>query len=307
VRHWPEAGARSLGAETLAGWARWAPTINPAATVACRAPQGRRDAARAAPGPPRRVWERRRPPGARPLAFHRKRSPLRRTRRPQPPPPPPPPPAPPQRPPPPAQAAAARALARRPGRLPGRRRPSGRPPATHPPPSPPTGARGQGANRPSAREVSLKLARSPYWKASSRFNTSYLLSALGQIIGAAPRGPAAPRAPRRTRGGGGRAWGRSRRRDRSPARRAPAASDPPPPDPPAPPKTARPAPAFDTARIDATPKSNGGKAPILLEPGDPQFSLYTPRPGEASDFRATPRTNLSFTRSLYARRAGEGG
>eukprot|EP00882_Tetradesmus_deserticola_P003331 GHRQ01003527.1.p1 GENE.GHRQ01003527.1~~GHRQ01003527.1.p1 ORF type:complete len:439 (+),score=120.10 GHRQ01003527.1:302-1618(+) len=39
-----------------------------------------------------------------------------------------------------------------------------------------------GSNRPSAREVSLALTNSPYFKAASRYNTSYLLSALGQLV-----------------------------------------------------------------------------------------------------------------------------
>jgi hypothetical protein len=40
----------------------------------------------------------------------------------------------------------------------------------------------QGGNRPSARAVSLALTNSPYFKAASRYNTSYLLSALGQLV-----------------------------------------------------------------------------------------------------------------------------
>eukprot|EP00878_Enallax_costatus_P030440 GHUV01033142.1.p1 GENE.GHUV01033142.1~~GHUV01033142.1.p1 ORF type:complete len:104 (-),score=7.67 GHUV01033142.1:320-631(-) len=39
-----------------------------------------------------------------------------------------------------------------------------------------------GSNRPSARVVSLALTTSPYFKSSSRYNTSYMLSALGQLI-----------------------------------------------------------------------------------------------------------------------------
>eukprot|EP00883_Tetradesmus_obliquus_P013495 jgi/Sobl393_1/6448/SZX78100.1 len=46
----------------------------------------------------------------------------------------------------------------------------------------PTGSAMAGANRPSARAVSLALTNSPYFKAASRYNTSYLLSALGQLI-----------------------------------------------------------------------------------------------------------------------------
>lgn len=40
----------------------------------------------------------------------------------------------------------------------------------------------QGANRPSARNISLALTNSPYFKASSQYNSSYLLSALGQLV-----------------------------------------------------------------------------------------------------------------------------
>lgn len=40
----------------------------------------------------------------------------------------------------------------------------------------------QGANRPSPREITLKLTNNPYFKRSSKYNTSYLLSALGQSV-----------------------------------------------------------------------------------------------------------------------------
>ncbi|KAF6252963.1 peroxidase [Scenedesmus sp. NREL 46B-D3] len=46
----------------------------------------------------------------------------------------------------------------------------------------PTGSAMTGSNRPSARAVSLALTNSPYFKAASRYNTSYLLSALGQLV-----------------------------------------------------------------------------------------------------------------------------
>lgn len=41
----------------------------------------------------------------------------------------------------------------------------------------------QGANRPSAREITLALLNKPYFKATSSFNSSYLLTAMGQLVG----------------------------------------------------------------------------------------------------------------------------
>jgi len=40
----------------------------------------------------------------------------------------------------------------------------------------------QGANRPSPRAISLALLNKPYFKATSAFNSSYLLTALGQLV-----------------------------------------------------------------------------------------------------------------------------
>lgn len=41
----------------------------------------------------------------------------------------------------------------------------------------------QGANRPSPRAITLALLNQPYFKATSAFNSSYLLTALGQLVG----------------------------------------------------------------------------------------------------------------------------
>jgi len=44
----------------------------------------------------------------------------------------------------------------------------------------------QGANRPSARAITLALLNKPYYKASSASNRSYLTAAMGQLIGEPP-------------------------------------------------------------------------------------------------------------------------
>jgi len=41
----------------------------------------------------------------------------------------------------------------------------------------------QGADRPSPRAITLALLNQPYFKATSAFNSSYLLTALGQLVG----------------------------------------------------------------------------------------------------------------------------
>lgn len=144
-----------------------------------------------------------------------------------------------------------------------------------PPPRP------QGANRPSPREITLALLHQPYFKAKSETNTSYLLTALGQLVcewrgvgWATGRGAHCSRRARARR-----------RLTRTPAG-LPALLA-----------------AHDITRGDSAPTSNGGRAPIPVPPGDPFFSVfenYAVQPGASR--RALPFTRSNYTRC--ARRRG---